>query len=140
MERTLAVVKPDGVAKGLGGEIIRRLEAAGLKVVALKMVTLSKREAQEFYYVHQDKGFYDSLTSFISSGPCVAMVLEGEGAIARTRELMGATDPAQALPGTIRRDYGADVEHNMIHGSDGPEAAAFEIPFFFNTLELSPAS
>lgn len=136
MERTLAIIKPDAVAKGLVGELIKRYEANAFKIIALKMVALTKSQAEGFYAVHREKGFYESLTSFMSSGPCVAMVLEGDDAIRKHREVMGATDPAQAAPGTIRRDFGSSIERNVVHGSDGPETAAFEIFFFFNSLEL----
>ena len=136
MERTLSIIKPDGVAKGLIGEVIRRFENQGLKIVAMKMIHLSKKQAEGFYAVHRGKGFYNSLTDFMSSGPCVVMILEGSGAIARNRELMGATNPKDAAPGTIRRDYAANVEQNIVHGSDAPETAAFEIGYFFNALEI----
>lgn len=138
MEKTLAIIKPDAVAKGLVGELIKRYEANAFKIIALKMVALTKSQAEGFYAVHRGKGFYESLTSFMSSGPCVAMVLEGDDAIRKHREVMGATDPAQAAPGTIRRDFGSSIERNVVHGSDGPETAAFEIFFFFNSLELIP--
>ncbi len=136
MERTLSIIKPDGVAKGLIGEVIKRLEAAGLKIVAMKMIHLSKKEAEGFYAVHRDKGFYDSLTNFMSSGPCVVMILEGSQAIARNRELMGATNPKEAAAGTIRREYASSIERNIVHGSDGPETAAFETGYFFSDLEI----
>jgi len=136
MERTLSIIKPDGVAKGLIGEVIRRFEGAGLKIIAMKMIHLSRKEAQGFYSVHRDKGFYDSLTNFMSSGPCVAMILEGPQAIARNRELMGATNPKDAAAGTIRREYASSIERNIVHGSDGPETAAFEMGYFFSALEV----
>jgi nucleoside-diphosphate kinase len=136
MERTLSIIKPDGVAKGLIGEVIRRFEGAGLKIIALKMIHLSRKEAEGFYAVHRDKGFYDSLTNFMSSGPCVAMILEGPQAIARNRELMGATNPKDAAAGTIRREYASSIERNIVHGSDGPETAAFEMGYFFSALEV----
>ncbi len=136
MERTLSIIKPDGVAKGLIGEVIKRFEGAGLKIVAMKMIHLSKKEAEGFYAVHRGKGFYDSLTDFMSSGPCVVMILEGPKAIAKNRELMGATNPKDADPGTIRRDYASSIEQNIVHGSDGPETAAFEMGYFFNALEI----
>jgi len=135
MERTLSIVKPDGVRKGLIGEVIRRFESAGLRVVALKRVALQKQDAESFYAVHKEKGFFQSLTDFMSSGPVVAMVLEGEDAIQRTRKIMGATNPKEADPGTIRADYAEEVEQNIVHGSDGPETASFEISFFFSQLE-----
>ncbi len=136
MEKTLSIIKPDGVGKGVIGEVIRRFEKAGIKILAMKMVHLSKEKAQQFYAVHRDKPFFDSLTSFMSSGPIVAMVLAGENVIARNRELMGATNPEEAAPGTIRKDFASDVEKNIVHGSDSPETAATEIAFFFNNLEI----
>jgi nucleoside-diphosphate kinase len=135
MERTLSIVKPDGVQKHLIGEVIKRFEDHGLKVVGLKMISINKQEAEGFYAVHRGKPFFDSLTTFMSSGPAVVMVLEGEGAIAKTRELMGATDPKQAKEGTLRRQYATNIEKNIVHGSDAPETAAFEIKYFFNALE-----
>jgi nucleoside-diphosphate kinase len=136
MERTLSIIKPDGVASGLIGEVIKRFEGAGLKIIALKMIYLSKEEAEGFYAVHRGKAFYGSLTDFMSSGPCVVMILEGPRAIARNRELMGATNPKEAAAGTIRREYASSIERNIVHGSDGPETAAFEIGYFFNSLEI----
>ncbi len=136
MEQTLSIVKPDGVRKNLVGEILRRFEAAGLVVRALKTVRLSKADAQAFYAVHKERPFYDSLTTFMSSGPIVVSVLEGYNAIQKNRELMGATNPAQAAPGTIRKDFAESVEVNTVHGSDGPETAAQEIHFFFSEREL----
>jgi len=136
MERTLSIVKPDGVQKHLIGEVIKRFEDHGLKVIGLKMISMDKKEAEGFYAVHRGKPFFDSLTTFMSSGPAVVMVLEAEGAIAKTRELMGATDPKQAKEGTLRRQYAANIEKNIVHGSDAPETAAFEIKYFFNALEM----
>ncbi|MGB9698456.1 MAG: nucleoside-diphosphate kinase [Thermodesulfobacteriota bacterium] len=136
MERTLSIIKPDGVAKGLIGEVVKRFEQAGLKIVAMKMIWMSKKEAEGFYAVHRGKSFYDSLTNFMSSGPCVVMVLEGPQAISKNRELMGATNPKEAAPGTIRREFAASIEQNIVHGSDAPETAAFEISYFFNALEI----
>ncbi len=135
MERTLAIVKPDAVAAGRIGEVIRRFEEAGLRICGLKMVYLDKRRAEGFYHVHRTRPFFDSLTVFMSSGPSVVMVLEGEGAISTVRAIMGATDPAQASPGTIRRDLGTGIERNAVHGSDSPESAAFEVPYFFATVD-----
>jgi nucleoside-diphosphate kinase len=135
MERTLSIVKPDGVQKQLIGEVIKRFEGSGLKVIAVKMISMSKKEAEGFYAVHRGKPFFESLTAFMSSGPCVAMVLEGEGAILKTRELMGATDPKQAKEGTLRHQFAANIEKNVVHGSDAPETAAFEMKYFFNCLE-----
>lgn len=136
MERTLSIIKPDGVAKGLIGEVIKRFEKAGLRIIALKMIWMSKKEAEGFYAVHRGKSFYDSLTNFMSSGPCVVMILEGPQAISKNRELMGATNPKEAAPGTIRREFAASIEQNIVHGSDAPETAAFEISYFFNALEI----
>jgi len=136
MERTLSIVKPDGVQKNLIGEVIKRFEANGLKVIALKMISMDKKEVEGFYAVHQGKPFFESLTTFMSSGPCVVMVLEGEGVIAKTRELMGATDPKKAEEGTLRRQFATNIERNVVHGSDAPETAAFEIKYFFNALEI----
>ena len=136
MERTLSIIKPDGVAKGLIGEVIRRFEKAGLRIAAMKMIHMSKKEAEGFYAVHRGKGFFNSLTDFMSSGPCVVMILEGEKAITRNRELMGATNPKDAGPGTIRREFASNIEQNIVHGSDAPETAAFEIGYFFNALEV----
>ncbi len=136
MERTLSIVKPDGVQKHLIGEVIKRFEGAGLKVVALKMIWMDKKEAEGFYAVHRGKAFFESLTTFMSSGPAVVMVLEGEGSISKTRELMGATDPKQAKEGTLRRQFATNIERNVVHGSDAPETAAFEIKYFFNSLEM----
>lgn len=136
MERTLVIVKPDAVARGLIGEVIRRFEAEGLVLCGLKTVVLEQREAESFYHVHRGRPFFDSLTRFMASGPCVVMVLEGEGAIQRVRQLMGATDPLKAAEGTLRRAFATSIEKNIVHGSDSPESAAFEIPFFFSRLEL----
>jgi len=135
IEQTLSLIKPDGVARGLIGELIGRFEKAGLKIRALKMLQLSKAQALKFYAVHQERPFYDSLTTFMSSGPIVAMILEGENAIQINRDLMGATDYRQAAAGTIRADFAREVEANLVHGSDSPESAASEIAFFFNALE-----
>jgi len=136
LERTLSIVKPDGVSKHLIGEVISRFEKEGLRVIALKMVKLSKTEAEGFYAVHRERPFFPSLTEFMSSGPCVAMVLQGENAISRVREIMGATDPEKAAKGTIRRDFASNIERNIVHGSDSPESASFEICYFFNCLEI----
>jgi len=135
IEQTLSLIKPDGVAKGLIGEVIGRFERAGLKIKAMKMLHLSLAQARAFYAVHQARPFYDSLTRFMSSGPIVAMILEGDNAVQVNRDLMGATDPAEADPGTIRRDLAGDKEKNIVHGSDSPENACAEIAFFFNALE-----
>ncbi len=135
LELTLSLIKPDGVARGLIGEVIGRFEGAGLKIKAMKMLHLTKSQAMAFYAVHQERPFYDSLTTFMSSGPIVAMILEGDNAVQVNRDLMGATDPAEADPGTIRRDLAGDKEKNIVHGSDSPENACAEIAFFFNALE-----
>lgn len=136
MERTLSIIKPDGVGKGLAGEVVGRIERAGIRICAMKMVRLTPEQAKMFYAVHRERPFYASLTEFMTSGPVIAMVLEGENVIQKNRELMGATNPKDALPGTIRRDFASDVEKNIVHGSDGPETAAQEIKFFFNDLEI----
>ena len=136
MEKTLSIVKPDGVKKRLIGEIIRRFEQNGLRIAAMKMLTMSKDEAKGFYIVHKERPFYQSLTSFMSEGPIVVMVIEGENVINRVRELMGATNPKDASPGTIRADFSSDIEHNIVHGSDSKESASFEIPYFFSHIEI----
>jgi nucleoside-diphosphate kinase len=136
MERTLSIVKPDGVERGLIGEVIKRFEENDLKVIALKMVHMSKREAEGFYGIHRGKSFFESLTTFMSSGPAVVMVLEGDSAIQRVRDLMGATNPQEATEGTLRRQFGSNIERNLVHGSDGPDTASFEIGYFFHALEI----
>jgi len=136
MEKTLSIIKPDGVKKGIIGEIIKRFESNGLKVAAIKMLWVNKREAEGFYDVHREKGFFDSLTDFMCSGPIVVVILEGENAISKNRQIMGATNPADAEEGTIRKDFASNVEKNIVHGSDSPESAASEISYFFNTLEI----
>ncbi len=135
-EQTLSLIKPDGVSRGLIGEVMGRFERAGLKIVALKKVRLTLEQARAFYDVHKERPFYDSLTQFMSSGPIVAMILEGENAIQVNRDLMGATDYRQAAPGTIRADFANDIEANIVHGSDGPDTAKTEIAFFFDALEV----
>ena len=135
-ERTLSLVKPDGVRKNLIGEVIRCFEKSGLKIIAMKMLWLSKKDAEGFYIVHRERPFYNSLTTFMSSGPIVALVLEGENAIKRTREIMGATNPAEASKGTIRKDFGEGIEANVVHSSDSKESADFEIPYFFSGMEV----
>jgi nucleoside-diphosphate kinase len=135
-ERTLAIVKPDGVAKGATGEILKRIEAAGLRIVALKKVQLSEQLARGFYAVHRERPFYKDLVAFMTSGPVVIAVLEGEDAIARWRQLMGATDSKQAAAGTIRREFGDDIERNAVHGSDAPATAKLEIAYFFGASEI----
>ena len=136
VERTLTIIKPDAVAKNVSGQIIARFEHAGLKVLAAKLVHLTPAQAGGFYIVHKERPFYGSLCAFMTQGPCMPMVLEGEGAIARLRDLMGATDPAKAAPGTIRKDFASSIEANAVHGSDSPQSAAFEIPYFFGALEI----
>lgn len=136
MERTLSIVKPDGVSRQLIGEVVRRFEKNGLKVVAMKMIHLKKKEAEGFYAVHREKPFFDSLTDFMSSGPSVVMVLEGENAISKTRKLMGATDFREAQEGTIRREFATSIERNIVHGSDSKETAVFETAYFLNQLEM----
>ena len=136
MERTLTIIKPDGVAAGLIGEVLKRLENRGLRPVALKMLQLTPEEAAGFYHVHRERGFFESLMKFMTSGPVVVAVLEGENAILSLREVMGATDPAKAAPGTIRKDLASSIEMNVIHGSDSTASAQFEIGYFFNSLEL----
>jgi nucleoside-diphosphate kinase len=136
LERTLSIVKPDAVANGVTGEILARFERAGLRIVALKKIRLSQDQAEGFYAVHRERPFYRSLVAFMTSGPVVVCVLEGEGAIARNRELMGPTDSRKAAPGTIRGDFGTDIERNAVHGSDGPGTARIEIAYFFNAMEI----
>ncbi len=136
MERTFAIIKPDAFKAGNAGKILQRIYAEGFTVVGLKKLYLSKVEAEGFYYVHKERPFFGELTSFMSSGPCVVMVLEAEGAIKKWRDLMGATNPAQAEVGTLRREFGASVGENATHGSDAPETAAFEMGYFFSGLEL----
>jgi nucleoside-diphosphate kinase len=136
VERTLSIIKPDAVARGLIGEILRKLEAGGLRIIAVKLVHLSPEQARAFYAVHKERPFFASLTEYMSSGPILVSVLEGEGAIMKNRDIMGATDPAKAAAGTIRREWGKDVEKNAVHGSDGPQTAAAEISFFFKPNEI----
>ena len=134
-ERTLAIIKPDGVERRLAGEVIKRLETADLKIAAMKMIRMTKEQAKGFYKVHEGKPFYESVTDFMSSGPCIVMILEGENAIARYRQLMGATDFRKAEEGTIRKAFATDIERNIVHGSDGADTATFEIGYFFSELE-----
>jgi nucleoside-diphosphate kinase len=136
MEQTLAIIKPDAVQRHLAGKILARLEAEGFVVLGLKMVSLSKLDAERFYQVHRERPFFDGLTSYMASGPAIAIVLQRDNAIQKLREIMGATNPAQAASGTLRQEYGVDVEKNAIHGSDAPATAAWEIPFFFSHLEF----
>jgi nucleoside-diphosphate kinase len=136
IQRTLAIIKPDAVAKGVTGQILARIENAGFRVLAVKTIHMTLDQARGFYVVHKDRPFYGSLCAFMTQGPCVPMVLEGEHAIQRWRDLMGATDFTKAAPGTIRKDFASSIEANAVHGSDSPESAAFEIPYFFSSLEL----
>lgn len=136
MERTLSIIKPDGVGRGLAGEVIKRLEENNLKIIAMKMVHMTKSQAEGFYAVHKERPFFESLTTFMSSGPAIVMALEGDDVIARYRELMGATNFEEAAEGTIRREFATDIEKNVVHGSDAPETAAFEIGYFFNSFEI----
>ena len=135
IEQTLAIIKPDGVARNLIGQVIRRIESSGLTIKALKMTHLSRKQAEGFYAVHRERPFFGSLTSFMSEGPVVLMILSGEDAIRRWRDLMGATDPGKAAAGTVRKDFGQSIERNTTHGSDAPETAAFETAYFFSQLE-----
>lgn len=136
MQRTLAIIKPDAVANKVAGRIIQRIEDAGFTVLAMRMVRLSRAEAEGFYAVHRERPFFASLTEYMSSGPAIVLALEREDAIARWREIMGATDPAKAAPGTIRSEFGTTIERNATHGSDGPETAAFELGYFFPGIDL----
>jgi nucleoside-diphosphate kinase len=136
VQRTLSIVKPDAVAKGVSGEILARIQKAGLRIIALKMVQLTEEQARGFYAVHKERPFYGELVAFMTSGPVVVSVLEGDDAIARYRELMGATNPAEAAEGTIRKDFASDIEKNAVHGSDAPETARIEISYFFNACEI----
>jgi nucleoside-diphosphate kinase len=135
MEKTLAIVKPDGVAGGHIGDVVKRIEDNGLNIIAMKMIRMTKSQAQGFYAVHKERPFFDSLTDFMTSGPAVVMILEGESAISRWRDMMGATNFKEAAEGTLRRDYATDIEKNVVHGSDAPETAAFETGYFFNAFE-----
>ena len=137
-ERTLSIIKPDAVKKNVIGQILARFEAAGLRIVAARMMHLSRAEAEGFYAVHRQRPFFKSLCTFMTQGPCIPMVLEADNAIQRWRELMGATDPAKAAAGTIRKEFAASIEANAVHGSDAPETAATEIAYFFNALEIHP--
>jgi nucleoside-diphosphate kinase len=135
-ERTFSIIKPDAVKAGQAGDVLARIEKAGFNLVALRLRRLTRAEAEGFYHVHRQRPFFGSLTAFMSSGPCITIVLEREDAIAKLRELMGATDPAKAAPGTIRKEFASSIEANVIHGSDAPETAQFEIGYFFPGLEL----
>jgi nucleoside-diphosphate kinase len=137
VQRTLSIIKPDAVTRNLTGNINARFEQAGLRIVAQKRLIITKDQAEKFYEIHREKAFYDSLCEYMSSGPVVAQVLRGEDAVAKNREIMGATNPANAEIGTIRRDFGQSIEHNAVHGSDSPENAEAEIRFFFSELEIT---
>jgi nucleoside-diphosphate kinase len=137
MERTLAIVKPDGVERKLVGAILQRIEEEGFRIVGLRLVRMGRREAEGFYAVHRERPFFEALTTFMSSGPAVVMALEAPGAIARWREVMGATDPRRAAEGTLRRQFASDIERNVVHGSDAPATAALEIAYFFPQIELA---
>ena len=137
-ERTLAIIKPDAVAKGAAGQIFARIEKAGFTVIAARMIRMTEEDAAGFYTVHRARPFFKSLCTFMTQGPCVPMVLEADNAIQRWRDLMGATDPAKAAAGTIRKDFAESIEANAVHGSDAPQTAAFEIPYFFSALDLCP--
>ena len=137
-QRTLAIIKPDAVAKGVAGQIITRIEGTGLKIVAARMIHMTHEQAAGFYAVHKDKPFYESLCSFMTKGPCITLVLEGDNAIQRWRDLMGATDFRKAAVGTIRADFASSIEANAVHGSDSPKSAAFEIGFFFSNADIHP--
>ncbi|HXC10684.1 MAG TPA: nucleoside-diphosphate kinase [Steroidobacteraceae bacterium] len=138
IERTLSIVKPDGVSRNLIGEVYRRFEHAGLRVVAARMTHLSQAEAEGFYAVHRERPFFKDLVRFMTSGPVMVQVLEGEGAIAKNRDVMGATDPKKAAKGTIRADLATSIDENIVHGSDAPDTAAREISYFFREIELCP--
>jgi nucleoside-diphosphate kinase len=138
IERTLSIVKPDGVARNLIGEVLRRLEKAGLRIVAARMMHLSQQEAEGFYAVHRERPFFKDLVKFMTSGPVLVQALEGEGAIAKNREVMGATDPKKAAAGTIRADLASTIDENVVHGSDAPDTAAREIAYFFREIEVCP--
>jgi nucleoside-diphosphate kinase len=135
-ERTLSIVKPDGVMKGVIGDVINRFEKSGLRLIALKMLHLTSEQAGGFYIVHKDRPFYNDLKNYMSSGPIVVLVLEGTNAISTARDIMGATNPEEAAPGTIRADLADSIERNIVHGSDSPESAAYEIPYFFPEIEV----
>jgi len=137
MQRTFAIIKPDAVGRNIAGRIIARIEEQGFRIVAMKRLRLSQAQAEGFYAVHRGKPFFASLAAYMTSGPCVALVLEKENAIADWRKLMGATNPANAEPGTIRKDFAESLERNSVHGSDAPETAAYEIPYFFSALEIT---
>ena len=135
-EKTLSIIKPDGIEKNIIGDVLSRFESAGLRIAAMKMLHLTPEQAGGFYIIHKERPFYGALMDYMSSGPVVVLVLEGNDAIARNRDIMGATNPAEAAPGTIRADHAESIERNIVHGSDSPESAAFEIPYFFSDEEI----
>lgn len=137
MERTFAIIKPDAVERNLTGRVVEKIEGAGFKIIGMKKIHLTKVQAEGFYYVHKERPFFNNLTTFMSRSPVVVLALEKENAIVKWRELMGATNPANAEAGTIRKEFGVSIEENTVHGSDSPESAAFEIPYFFSELELA---
>ena len=137
-ERTLAIIKPDAVAKGVAGQILARIEQAGFQVLAIKMIHMTEGDAAGFYAVHRERPFFKSLCAFMTQGPCIPIVLERDNAIQRWRDLMGATDPAKAAAGTIRKDFASSIEANAVHGSDAVATASFEIPYFFSSREICP--
>lgn len=136
MERTFAIIKPDAVERNITGKVLDKIEGAGFKIVGMKKIHLTKKQAEGFYYVHKERPFFNDLCTFMSRNPVIVLALEKENAIVAWRELMGATNPANAEAGTIRKDFGVSIEENTVHGSDSPESAAFEIPYFFSALEL----
>ena len=137
MERTFAIIKPDAVRNGVAGRILARIEGAGFAVCAMRMIHMSKRDAEGFYHVHRQRPFFGGLTDFMSSGPCIVMCLQAPDAIKKWRDLMGATDPAKAADGTLRKEFGASIDNNATHGSDAPDTAAFELGYFFRGMELA---
>ncbi len=137
MERTFAIIKPDAVERNLTGRVVEKIEGAGFKIIGMKKIHLTKVQAEGFYYVHKERPFFNNLTTFMSRSPVVVLALDKENAIVKWRELMGATNPANAEAGTIRKEFGVSIEENTVHGSDSPESASFEIPYFFSELELT---
>ena len=138
LERTLTIIKPDAVQQGVVGRVVTKIEEAGFRILAARLIQLTPAQAGGFYIVHKERAFYGSLCAFMTHGPCMPIVLEGDNAIARLREIMGATDPAKAAAGTIRKDFASSIEANAVHGSDSPESAAFEISYFFDALQIHP--
>lgn len=136
MEKTLSIIKPDAVKRNIIGDVLRKFEQSGLRIAAMKKIRLTKDEARNFYIVHKERPFYDSLTAFMSEGPIVVLIIEGDSAITRVREIMGATNPIEAKPGSIRAEFATDIERNVVHGSDSPASVSCEIPFFFSALEI----